>query len=148
MDHQQDGMSAIRRIKSLLWRIHRWREGSNTAYISYPWHWCSIHTQNHSTKLMGRGRRGPQTDCHRYNSRTPHVVRQTPSNPSQYHQCPQSCPTCPGYSAPLPSPLTSLKQGHGFRICSSMAQRTVACRMLASYSRLLCVPLGVPRDLS
>lgn len=44
--------------------------------------------------------------------------------------------------------MTSRKQGVGLRICSSMAHRTVACRMLASYSRELAVPEGVPRDRS
>lgn len=44
--------------------------------------------------------------------------------------------------------MTSRKQGVGFRICSSMAHLTVACRILASYSRELAVPEGVPRDRS
>lgn len=43
---------------------------------------------------------------------------------------------------------TSLKHGEGLRICSSMAHLTEACRMLPSYSRELCVPLGVPRERS
>lgn len=44
--------------------------------------------------------------------------------------------------------MTSLKQGVGFLICSSMAHFTVACLMLASYSRELAVPEGVPRERS
>ena len=43
---------------------------------------------------------------------------------------------------------TSLKHGEGFLICSSIAHLTVACRMFPSYSRELCVPLGVPLDRS
>lgn len=43
---------------------------------------------------------------------------------------------------------TSLKHGEGFLICSSIAHLTVACLMFPSYSRELCVPLGVPLDRS
>lgn len=44
--------------------------------------------------------------------------------------------------------FTSLKQGEGFLNCSSMAHLTVACLMLASYSRELAAPDGVPLERS
>lgn len=52
------------------------------------------------------------------------------------------------YLFTIDSSLTCLKQGEGFLNCSSIAQRTVAWQMLASYSLEFCWPAGVPLDLS
>ncbi len=41
--------------------------------------------------------------------------------------------------------ITSVKQTGGFRNCSSIAHRTVACRIFASYSNDCEVPVAVPR---